>query len=142
MLTELLRRLRQGEVPGAPTAGGVPRDAAAALEAELDPVFARLADTERAADESGADGRRRVERVRAEAAERARTLIADARARAPGEQNAAAASRRARADAAIEVVRRDAAAEAARIEDVAAVRVAQLIADLVQRVLANRVTGA
>ena len=61
---DLLYRFRPSGAPGAATAAGVPVDRTAKLAAELDPVFARLADTEEECAAILAEGRRRAEDIR------------------------------------------------------------------------------
>jgi hypothetical protein len=142
MLGEFLRRFREGGVPGAPAAAGAPGDPAAAAEAELTPVFALLADAEREADTIGAEGRRRAALARVAAAERARALVANAHARAAGDRAAAAATRLASSEEACTELRRQGAAESARIDDAVALRARALVDELVERVLSRAGTAA
>jgi hypothetical protein len=137
VLGEFLRRFREGGVPGAPSAAGVPSDRVAALEAELAPVFALFEDAEQAADRIAADGARGAELRRAQAAEQTRALVAGARARAAGEQAAAAAERFARTDDACAALRRSGEAEAVRIARAAAERVPILAGEVVERILSR-----
>lgn len=91
---DLLYRYRPSGAPGAATAAGVPVDNAARLAAELDPVFAQLADTEQECAAVLAHGRRRSEEIRRRDEERVRSLVAGAEARAESERAAAATATR------------------------------------------------
>jgi hypothetical protein len=91
---DLLYRFRPSGAPGAATAAGVPVDHAARLAAELEPVFARLAATERECAAVLAEGRRRAEDLRRLSEERAQALIAGAEVRAEAERAASATATR------------------------------------------------
>jgi hypothetical protein len=91
---DLLYRFRPSGAPGAATAAGVPVDHAARLAAELDTVFARLADTEQECAALLAEGRRRSEEIRRRDEERVRSLVAGAEVRAESERAAAATATR------------------------------------------------
>jgi hypothetical protein len=87
----------------------VPVDRAAEAEAELGPVFARLAEAQAECARIREEAARDAERTRQRARERAAGLVAAARERAEGERAELAAQVRARADA--ESARRVAEAE-------------------------------
>lgn len=130
---ELLDRFRPAGAPGAASAAGVPADRQRTASAELDPVFAALADVVAKCAGLRATAVRDAARREAEAAEKARVLVARARADAPA-QRAAAAAR----------LREGGAAEATRILDRAAAeadairrRAQERRPDLVDRVVAQ-----
>ena len=135
MLDEFLRRFREAAVPGAPAAAGAPADREATRDAELLPVFALLEDVERAVDAIEAEGRRQADERRSKAAAEAGAIVAEAHARAAGEQAAASANRLAHADDACAALRRQAAAESARIDACVAQRIPPLVAEVVEKVL-------
>ncbi|MFY1670260.1 hypothetical protein ACN27G_09905 [Plantactinospora sp. WMMB334] len=97
-LRELLERFRPAGTPGAATAAGVPADRRAAVAAELRPVFAALAATERECDELREAAAATAGQRRADSTGRARAILDAARTDAPV-QRAAAAARRRDADA-------------------------------------------
>jgi hypothetical protein len=86
---DLLYRFRPVGAPGAASAAGVPVDRRADIAAELEPLFAQLARTERACAEVREQGRRDAERVRARDAEQARAIVAAANAGTRAERAAA-----------------------------------------------------
>lgn len=92
-IRELLERFRPAGTPGAATAAGVPADRRDAVVAELRPVFAALAETERECDKLRDAAVAAAEQCSADSAERGRAILAAARTQAPAER-AAAASRR------------------------------------------------
>ena len=130
----LLQRFRGG-VPGAPSAAGVPADRRAELDAELAPVFAALAPTERELDGLLDDARVQAERLGAAAREKALDLVAEAQAGSAAEQSATAAAELARVQVERGALIDSAAAEAARIDRVAAERVPVLVAEIVAGIL-------
>ncbi|GAA1695412.1 hypothetical protein GCM10009733_108760 [Nonomuraea maheshkhaliensis] len=95
-LREFAGRFRPAGVPGAAAPAGVPADLRAGREAELEPVFAALAETvrtcsdlrEQAAEDARATGRRTREQCE--------SILADARSRAAAERAGALASARGR----------------------------------------------
>jgi hypothetical protein len=91
---DLLYRFRPAGAPGAASSAGVPVDRGADLAAELDPVFARLAATERECAEIVAAAHGAADARRAQAAQQARACVATARERLDDERAAAAAVRR------------------------------------------------
>ncbi len=103
---DLLSRFRPSGAPGAPSAAGVPVDRTAELDAELAPVFAQLAPTERSCEAVVEAALAEAAGVRERAAERVRTLLATAAEDAPAERASAAAARHTgRLDEAAEVER-------------------------------------
>jgi len=91
---DVLHSFRPAGTPGAAGAAGVPADRGADLAAELEPVFAQLAGTERECAGIAARAGQAAATVRAREAERARSTIAAARARMDAERAAAVAQMR------------------------------------------------
>jgi len=91
---DLLERFRPAGTPGAATAAGVPADRREAVAAELQPVFAALAETERECDEIGHAATAAAEERAAGTTRRVHAILDRARAEAPAERAAAAALRR------------------------------------------------
>lgn len=89
---DLLYRFRPSAAPGGATAAGVPADRARDLAAELDPVFASLADTERECADIVESARLEAARIGAEAGAAAESVRAAGRARVAAERAAAAAA--------------------------------------------------
>ncbi|MGH8867626.1 MAG: hypothetical protein ACRDYU_06490, partial [Actinomycetes bacterium] len=73
---DFLERFRPAGAPGAAAAAGVPADRVAELSAELEPVLARLAGTQREAERIRAAARRDAEQRRDHATASARALVA------------------------------------------------------------------
>jgi vacuolar-type H+-ATPase subunit H len=131
---DLLDRLRPVGTPGAATPVGVPADRRAEVAAELEPVFALLADVEaecerlrRAAD---ADASRR----QTDAAQRAREIVARARAAAKAERAATAARLRAESDADAAELQAGAEREAEEVRRRAQGQIAAVVAAVVDQV--------
>jgi hypothetical protein len=99
-LRDLLHRFRPPGAPGAPSAAGVPVDQRARAEAELEPVFAALAETGHRCAEMRRIGTAWAQAREAEARRHAEMMIADAQRVAPEERADAAAEveRQAQAD--------------------------------------------
>jgi len=91
---DVLHSFRPAGAPGAAGAAGVPADRGADLAAELEPVFAQLASTERECAGIAARAGQAAAKVRAREAERARGTIAAARERMDAERAAAVAQMR------------------------------------------------
>jgi len=91
---DVLHSFRPAGAPGAAGAAGVPADRVADLEAELEPVFAQLARTERECAGIAARAGQAAAKVRARDAERARGTLAAARERVDAERAAAVAQMR------------------------------------------------
>jgi len=131
---DLLNRFRPSGTPGAAGAAGVPVDRAAGAAAELAPLFAALAPTERRCEELLAEAEADARRIRREAEEEAARLVAVARDRQATERAAVLTELRARrsADAAADAdaARRQATEVRARAE----ARMAGCVADVVAAV--------
>jgi hypothetical protein len=129
---DLLYRFRPSGAPGGASATGVPIDRAAAVAAELEPLFRQLAEVERQCDRIQDAARRDVVAINAATAERVDAIVAEA-GRRVGSERAAAVVRireQAAADGALELAAgRD---EAAVIQD----RASQRMAGHVDRVVA------
>lgn len=93
---DVLQRFRPSGAPGAATAAGVPVDRTGELAAELEPVFALLAETERECATLLDRAREEEAAIRARDAERARSIVATGRARLDAERAAATARSRGR----------------------------------------------
>lgn len=85
---DVLHRFSPVGAPGAASSAGVPVDRTADLAAELAPVLALLADTERQCREIVAAAEREAAAVRAGAEQRARAAVAAARAQVDQERAA------------------------------------------------------
>ena len=91
---DVLHGFRPAGATGAAGDAGVPADRGADLAAELEPVFAHLASTERECARIAARAGQAAAKVRAREAERARGTIAAARERMDAERAAAVAQMR------------------------------------------------
>lgn len=135
---ELLERFRPAGTPGAASAAGVPADRRDAVTAELEPVFAALADVERECDVLLDTARANAARRSAEAARRAGAILAAARADAPAERATAATQRRRAQEADLDLIvatgrsaaRGEERAAGEHLPDVVAAVVAAVRADL------------
>jgi hypothetical protein len=107
---DFLTRFRPVGTPGAAASAGVPADRVAEAEAELEPLFAMLADTEAEVDHIRASADQRIVESHRLAGERAAEVLAQARLSADAER--ASASARARTVADQEVAHELAAATA------------------------------
>jgi hypothetical protein len=107
---DFLARFRPVGTPGAAASAGVPADRVVEAAAELEPLFAMLADTEAKAEGICASADQRIAEGHRLAAERAAEVVTQARLRADAER--ADASARARAAADQEAAQELAAAEA------------------------------
>jgi len=131
---DLLIRFRPSGTPGAAGAAGVPLDRAAGAAAELAPLFAALAPTERRCEDLLAEAEADARRIRGEAEEEAARLVAVARDRQATERAAVLTELRARrsADAAADA---DAARrQATEVRACAEARMAGCVADVVAAV--------
>ena len=131
---DLLYRFRPAGAPGAASATGVPADRSADLAAELAPLFARLADTERECAQILERAHRDVTAIRAGDAERARSTVASAAERATAERADAAARACERGAGKAADVRAAAEREAAALEMRTAERIPPMVADVVASV--------
>ncbi|TMR90773.1 hypothetical protein [Nonomuraea basaltis] len=131
LLREFAGRFRPAGVPGAAAPVGVPADLQAAREAEVEPVFAALAETTSlCADlwtEAETDARETIQ----QAQERSASILATARSRAVAERADALARARNRRSAESQAV----LAEARRAAEVIGARAAARIPGLVERVI-------
>lgn len=91
---DVLHGFRPAGATGAAGDAGVPADRGADLAAELEPVFAHLASTERECARIPARAGQAAAKVRAREAERARSTLASARERMDAERAAAVAQMR------------------------------------------------
>lgn len=141
---DVLERLRPVGAPGAAGPAGVPVDRRAEITAELEPVFATLADVEaevaRLREASVAQARQRSDL----ASGRAEQVLARARREAQAERAEVAARLRHQADVAAAEARAAAEAEAELIRRRARRRLPSLVARVVEQVRADldRVTSA
>jgi hypothetical protein len=141
---DFLERLRPSGTPGAPAMSGVPADRLVERVAELEPVFARLADVQAEAERIRADAAAEAERRRRAATEEARSIAAEARRLAEAERGAAAAAAQAEARARAEQIVTEAHHEAAAITVAAESRrpdVVRLVRDRAQAELAAQIPG-
>lgn len=135
-LRDFLTRFRPVGTPGAASLRGVPADRVAEREAELGPVLALLAQTQREAGRIRHEAAELAERCRCRARRQADAIVAEARGRAEAERAAAAA--RATALAADEHRSAEAAAtqRAARLRVIAAERMPEVLDKALAPVLA------
>jgi hypothetical protein len=110
---DFLARFRPVGTPGAAASAGVPADRVVEAAAELEPLFAMLADTEAKAESIHTSADQRIAENHELTAERAIEVLAQARLRADAERADASAKARAVAD-------QQAAQELAVAEDEAA----------------------
>jgi hypothetical protein len=85
-VSDLLYRFRPSGAPGSAASAGVPADRAHDLALELEPLFARLAQTERECRDVLEEGRRAAEHVRARDAAAVQRLLATAAPTAAAER--------------------------------------------------------
>jgi hypothetical protein len=131
---DLLNRFRPSGTPGAAGAAAVPVDRAAGAAAELAPVFAALAPTERRCEELLAEAQADARRLRREAEEEAERLVAVARDRQATERAAVLAELRARRSADAAAAADAARRQAVEVGDRAEARMAGCVADVVAAV--------
>jgi hypothetical protein len=134
---DFLARFRPVGTPGAAASAGVPADRVVEAAAELEPLFAMLADTEARAEGIRASADQRIVENHRLAAEQATEVLAQARLRADAERANASAKARAIADQ--EVAKELAAAEdqAARIHESANALMDAQVAEIVAAVRAR-----
>jgi hypothetical protein len=130
-VSDFLARFRPVGTPGAAVPAGVPADRVAEASAELEPLFAMLADTEAEADRVHTSADQRIAESHRLAAERAAEVLAQARLRADAERADASARARAIADQEAAQQLAAAAAEAARIHQASDARMDGQVADIV-----------
>lgn len=95
---EFLQRFRPVGTPGAAAPAGVPADRVSEISAELEPVFALLAETQARAARLEADAATAATATRHAADEQARAIVAEARGRAAAERADVAARAQRAAD--------------------------------------------
>ncbi|HET8680705.1 MAG TPA: hypothetical protein VFM54_02345 [Micromonosporaceae bacterium] len=134
---ELLERFRPAGAPGAASGAGVPADRRAGVEAELEPVFAALDEAQRECARIREDAAVRAAARRVEVAERARAIVARARAGTPAERAAAAAETRRRGQHEIASIISHAEDDAEVVRRSAQRRQADLVARVVDTVRAQ-----
>jgi F0F1-type ATP synthase membrane subunit b/b' len=135
-LETFLRRVRFPGVPGAPAAAGVPVDRATEVASELTPVFELLEEAQATARRIVAEADEQVARLRSDAGDEARRIVAAARAAAPGEGARAAANVIERSDRDRTAYLTGASRESERIDRVAAQRLPAVVGHVVSAVLA------
>ncbi|MGB7982049.1 MAG: hypothetical protein WCF36_14810 [Candidatus Nanopelagicales bacterium] len=129
---DLLDRFRPSGSPGPPAMSGVPADRVTERSAELEPVFAMLADVQGEVEQIGSEAQREALHRRELAAEQARVILAEARRAADAERAQAAAAAQAGAAEQVAVLVTDAQAAAESLAEQADARRAALVADVVR----------
>ena len=135
---DLLYRFRPAGTPGAAGQAGVPADRAAETAAELEPLFARLADTEQECREILAQARRDAAQIRELGLRQAQAVVGDAGGRGEVERTMTAAqlsqdgereadTERRRAEAAVSALHQRAAEMVPAYVDAVVNRVAALV---------------
>jgi hypothetical protein len=137
---DFLARFRPVGTPGAAVSAGVPADRVADASAELEPLFAMLADTEAEADRIRASADQRIAESQRLAAVHAAEMVAQARLRADAERADAAAKARAVADREAAQQLAAAEAQAARVRQSADERMEAQVAEIVA-VVRKRLAG-
>lgn len=87
---DFLNRFKPAAAPGSAGVAAVPRDRAAWLAAEIDPVLGMLADTHERCTAIAAEGEQEAIRIARSAAERAAAITAEGMSRAASARDAAA----------------------------------------------------
>ncbi|MFG1949268.1 hypothetical protein [Nonomuraea sp. NPDC048826] len=95
-LREFAGRFRPAGVPGAAAPAAVPADLRACREAELEPVFAALAETARTCSDMREQAEKDARETERQAGERCEAILADARSRTAAERADALAVARSR----------------------------------------------
>lgn len=139
---DLLYRFRPVGAPGAASATGMPVDRGAEQAAELEPLLAQLADTERGCVRIREQGDRDAERIRARASEQARSIVAAATTATAAERAAASARLRRQTETESAELLAGAQLEAAAVRERAAERVPDYVDRAVASVRALLETGA
>lgn len=133
---DFLQRFRPAGTPGKAAAAGVPADRARDLAAELEPVFALLAEAEAERSRILAEAERDARQIRDTGHRRADDLVATAQRRAQGVRADAAAAALARAETEAAFAARSAEQEAQAIREHAAQRMPGYVGRAVQIVRA------
>lgn len=134
---DVLARFRPAGTPGAPAAAGVPADRVAERSAELEPVLARISDTQAEAARLLEQARAEADRRRASAAARAEATRATALQGAVTARADAAAAVRRRAEEEGAGIAAEAEREAAAVLDLARRRTPPLVDRVVAGVRAD-----
>lgn len=129
---DLLERFRPSGSPGAPAMSGVPADRVTERSAELEAVFAMLADVQAEAARIESDAQREAQHRRDAAAEQARAILAEARRMVDAERAQAAAAAQAGAAEQVGAIVTDAQRAAQSLAEQADARRDALVADVVR----------
>jgi len=131
---DFLARFRPVGTPGAAASAGVPADRVAEADAELEPLFAMLADTEAEVDRIRASADQRIADSHRLAAERIAEVLARGRLSADAERADASARARAVADQEVAHELAAATAQAARVRQSANDQMNAQVAEIVAAV--------
>jgi hypothetical protein len=131
---DFLARFRPVGTPGAAASAGVPADRVVEAAAELEPLFAMLADTEARAEGIRASADQRIVENHRLAAERATEVLAQARLRADAERADASAKARVAVDREAAQELAAAEAQAAQIRQAANERMDAQVAEMMAAV--------
>ena len=129
---DLLDRFRPSGSPGPPAMSGVPADRVTERSAELEPVFAMLADVQGEVEQIGSEAQREALHRRELAAERARVILAEARRAVDAERAQAAAAAQSGAAEQVADLVTDAQAAAESLAEQADARRSALVADILR----------
>ena len=129
---DLLQRFRPSGSPGAPAMSGVPADRVTERSAELEAVFAMLADVQAEAAQIGADAQREAQHRREAAAVQVRAIFGAARGMVEAERAQAAAAAQAGAAEQVGAIVTDAQRAAQSLAEQADARRDALVADIVR----------
>lgn len=133
-LRELLSRFRAVGAPGAPGAAGMPIDRRAGVTAELEPVFAALAETTAECECLRAGGDADARRCLDEARKRAAAMLAQADGAAQAERATVAARMRERAATDLIAAEEESQVAAEEIAHRATGQLSTLVNEVVERV--------
>ena len=128
---DFLYRFRPAGAPGAAAEAGVPTDRTAELTAELEPLFASLAQTEGECTDLRDRARADAAAIRGQQADLARGVISAAEARTAAERAAAAATVQQRAESQAADLIAAAGREAAAVRQRATSRMPRFVAEAV-----------
>lgn len=131
---DLLYRFRPAGAPGAAGQAGVPADRGAESAAELEPLFAWLADTEEDCREMVAQARRDAAQIQELGQRQAQAVVADAGRRAEVERSATAAQLSQDGERAADAERRKAEAAVSALHQRAAETMPAYVDAVVSRV--------
>ncbi|MEU8233254.1 hypothetical protein AB0C12_27045 [Actinoplanes sp. NPDC048967] len=133
-LRDLLSRFRAAGAPGAPGAAGMPVDPRAAVTAELEPVFAALAETTAEGQRLRAAGAAEAQRCLDEARERAAGTVTQARGAAEAARATETARLRERAETDVAAIEAESRTAAEQITRRAAEQLPVLVNEVVDQV--------